>query len=369
VASIEQTDGPRSPLEDLLGSLVRTGASSVMLVPGHPPLVRVQGTLVPTEGPPLVPQAVQDLLQGTLLDGQWQRLAHGEEVHALYTTATGERFRTAVMRHEGGLKAILRRVPQQVPSFESLGLPELLSSFIEFQSGLVVLTGFIGSGKSTTLAAMVDRLNRSTNDVVVTLEQPIEYLFEPSSALVYQRELGVHLRDYAQGVRDAVDHGADVIVVGDLGNHETLEAVVGAAERGVLVLTTVHASGVVGALYDLISMCPVDDRPRMRVRLSYVLRAMMSQALIRRSQTKGRVPLLEILINNPAVRQHLRSGAFQELPAVMEKSRGLGMQTVDQGLRTLLARNLISVDEALYHATNRDAIASNPTRRAPATVR
>ncbi|MEZ5966225.1 MAG: ATPase, T2SS/T4P/T4SS family [Planctomycetota bacterium] len=365
----EVTNEQRLPLEDLLASLVRTGASSVMLVPGHPPLVRVQGTLVPTEGPPLDAAGVEALLQGALFEDQWERVHAGEEVHALYTAVTGERFRTAIMRQDGGVKAILRRVPQQVPSFESLGLPELLSSFIEFQSGLVVLTGVLGSGKSTTLAAMVDRLNRTTNEVVVTLEQPIEYLFEASSALVHQRELGVHVCTYSQGVLDAANHGADVVVVGDLCDYDTLEAAVTAAEKGLLVLTTVHASGVVGSLYDLVSMCPVDERPRMRVRLAHVLRAVMSQALIRRSQTKGRVPVLEILINNANVRQHLRSGAFQELPAVMEKSRGLGMQTVDQGLRALLARNLISVDEALYHATNRDAVAGNTTRRVAASPR
>lgn len=369
MSTTDENAQERTPLEDLLAGLVRTGASSVMLVPGHPPLVRVQGSLVPTEGVPLLPQGVEDLLRGMLCDGQWQRVQKGEEVHVLYTALTGERFRTAVMRQEGGVKAILRRVPQQVPSFESLGLPELLSSFTEFQSGLVVITGFLGSGKSTTLAAMVDRLNRTTNDVVVTIEQPIEYLFAPSSALVHQREVGVHVPSFAQGVLDASYHGADVVVVGDLSDFATLESVVAAAEKGMLVLTTLHASSVVGGLYDLVSMCPVDQRPRMRVRLSQVLRAVMAQALIRRSQTKGRVPLLEILINNPAVRQHLRTGAFQELPAVMEKSRGLGMQSVDQGLRALLARNLISVDEALYHATNREAVAGASSRRPAVTPR
>lgn len=365
----EETKQGHTPLEELLASMVRTGAASVMLVPGHPPLVRVQGTLVPSEGDPLVPQAVENLLHTALLGEQWRQVHAGHEVHGLYTTVTGERFRMVVMRQDGGVKAILRRVPQQVPSFESLGLPELLSSFIEFQSGLVILTGFLGSGKSTTLAAMVDRLNRTTNEVVVTAEQPIEYLFETSSALVHQREVGVHVASYAQGVHDAIYHGADVVVVGDLSDYATLEAVIGAAEKGLLVLTTVHASSVVGSLYDLVSLCPVDERPRMRVRLSQVLRAMMSQTLIRRSQTKGRVPLLEILINNQAVRQHVRNGAFQELPAVMEKSRGLGMQSIDQGLRTLLARNLISVDEALYHATNREAIAGTNARRPMTAVR
>lgn len=354
-----------SALEELLTGMVRSGASTVILVPGHPPLVRVQGALVATEGPALDAAAVEALLHGSLFEDQWHRVRAGEEVQVLYTTATGERFRTAVMRQEGGYRAVMRTVPQQIPSFEALGLPELLSSFTEFQSGLVLLTGFLGSGKSTTLAAMVDRLNRTTNELIVTIERPIEYLFEPASALIHQREVGVHVDSYAQGVREAVHHGADVVVVGDLCDYATLDAVLDAAEKGLLVLTTLHGSSVVGALYDMVSMCPVDERPRMRVRLSHVMRAMMSQTLIRRSQTKGRVPLLEILINNQAVRQLVRSGNFQELPAVMEKSRGLGMQSVDQGLRALLARNLISVDEALYHATNRDAISSSTRRPAP----
>ena len=358
----------RSALEDLLANAVRAGASSVMLVPGHAPLVRVQGSLLPTEAPALDTAGVEELMRGFLFEDHWQALRNGQDVQVLYTTRTGERFRTAVTRHEGGIKAIMRRVPQQIPSFESLGLPELLSSFIEFQNGLVILTGFLGAGKSTTLAAMVDRLNRTTNELVVTIERPIEYLFEPASALVHQREVGVHVDGYAQGIKDAVHHGADVVVVGDLCDFAALEAAVEAAEKGLLVLTTLHASSVVGGLYDLVSMCPVDERPRMRVRLSHVLRAVMSQTLVKRSQTKGRVPLIEILINNQAVRQSIRSGAFQELPAIMDKSRGLGMQSVDQGLRSLLTRNLISVDEALYHATNRDAVAG-PARRPMVTPR
>jgi twitching motility protein PilT len=359
--------GARQVLEELLVGMVRSGASTIMLVPGQPPLVRMLGALVATDAPPLDAEGAEVLLRGSLFDDQWHRVRSGEEVHVLYTTATGERFRTAVMQQEGGCRAVMRRVPQQIPSFESLGLPELLSSFIEFQSGLVVLTGFLGSGKSTTLAAMVDRLNRTTNELVVTIERPIEYLFAPSSALVHQREVGMHVHSFAQGVQEAVHHGADVVVVGDLCDHETLDAALDAAEKGLLVLTTLHGSSVVGALYDMVSLCPVDERPRMRVRLSHVLRAMMSQTLIRRSQTKGRVPLLEILINNQAVRQHIRGGSFQELPAIMEKSRGLGMQSVDQGLRALLTRNLISVDEALYHATNRDAVSGGAARRpAPA---
>lgn len=352
----------RSALEELLANAVRAGASSVMLVPGHAPLVRVQNVLMPTEAPALDTAAVEELMRGFLFEDHWQALRAGQEVQVLYTTRTGERFRTAIMRHEAGIKAVLRRVPQQIPSFESLGLPELLSSFIEFQNGLVVITGFLGSGKSTTLAAMVDRLNRTTNELVVTVERPIEYLFEPASALVHQREVGVHVASYAQGIQDAVHHGADVVVVGDLCDYAALDAAVSAAEKGLLVLTTLHASSVVGGLYDLVSMCPVDERPRMRVRLSQVLRAVMSQTLVKRSQTKGRVPLIEILINNQAVRQIIRTGAFQDLPAIMEKSRGLGMQSIDQGLRGLVTRNLISVDEALYHATNREAVAGTVRR-------
>ncbi len=364
-----EQNGERPALELLLAGMVRSGASAVVLMPGHPPLVRVQGALVATDGKVLDEHGVAELLRGSLFQDQWQRVHAGHEVHFLYTTSTGERLRTVVMRQDGGVKAVMRRVPQQIPSFESLGLPELLSSFIEFQSGLVLLTGFLGSGKSSTLAAMVDRLNRTTNELVVTVEQPIEYLFETASALVHQRELGTHVADYAQGIHEAVYHGADVVVVGDLRDYATLDAALDAAEKGLLVLTTLHASSVVGGLYDLVSLCPVDERPRMRVRLSQVLRAMMSQTLIRRSQTKGRVPLLEILINNQAVRTQLRAGAFQELPGIMEKSRGLGMQSVDQGLRALLARNLISVEEALYHATNRDAVSGGAARRPMAAMR
>lgn len=360
----DQPPSPKAQLETMLNGITRLGATSICLMAGQPPLVRVQGTLVQSDEPALSAGGVEDLCRSFLFDDHWRQLKRGLEVRVLYHTSSGDRFRTTVMRQESGLKVSFACLPQQIPSFEALGLPELLSSFIEFRSGLVVLTGAMGSGKSTTLTSMVDRLNHTFPGHIVTIDKPVEHIYRAATALVHQREVGVHVASFAEGVRDAVRHDGDVVVVGDLQDYDTLLAVLDAAERGTLVLTTLHASGVVGALHEMLNLAPMLMHERIRSRLALALRALVSQTLIRRAQTSGCVPLHEILINNPSVQQHVRAGTFGEIPAIMERSRGLGMQIADQGLRTLINRNLITVDEARMHATNAESLGLRSPRRA-----
>ncbi len=362
--SLDPSISTKAQLEGLLSGISRLGATSVCIMAGQPPLVRVQGTLVNSDEPALTAGAVEDLCRSFLFDDHWRQLKRGREVRVLYHASSGDRYRTTVMRLETGLKVSFACLPQQIPTFEALGLPELLSSFVEFRSGLVVLTGFMGSGKSTTLASMVDRVNQTFAGHIVTIERPVEHIYRPATALVHQREVGVHVASFAEGVRDAVRNDGDVVMVGDLQDCETLLAVLDAAERGLLVLTTVHASGVVGALHEMVNSCPPAMQERVRSRLSLALRALVSQSLIRRAQTSGCVPLHEIMINSPSVQTHVRAGSFGEIPAIMERSRGLGMQVADQGLRTLINRNLITIEEARLHASNSEILGGRTPRRA-----
>jgi Tfp pilus assembly pilus retraction ATPase PilT len=191
----------------------------------------------------------------------------------------------------------------------------------------------------------------------VTLEDPIEFVHQNRQGVVHQREIGVHVDSMARGVRDALRAGADTIVIGELRDYATLLAVLDAVERGCLVLTTTNSSSVVTALSDLFSFAPVEDLTLLRARVASALRVLIGQTLLRRSHGSGKVPLLEILINNPSVARILRAGDLRELPAAMERHRGLGMQTIDVALRQLLNRNLITVDEALYHAADRSWLA------------
>jgi twitching motility protein PilT len=204
------------------------------------------------------------------------------------------------------------------------------------------------------MAAMVDRINKETASNIVTIEDPIEYIFEPANSAVHQREVGYHVVGFAEGIRQAVKLSADVVMVGEVQDHETLLAALAAVENGCLVLATLHASSVAGALQEIVSLCPPDGVERTLRRLVLSLRVLMSQTLANRAHGKGRVPCLEILINNQAVAETIAARQFERLAEIMKRSRGLGMQTQDMALKALLAKNLISTEEALYRATDRD---------------
>jgi twitching motility protein PilT len=260
---------------------------------------------------------------------------------------------------------VLRPVPSCPPKFEALDLPEQFAGFLRSRTGLVVVAGFYASGKSTTLAAIVDQLNQDPSRQVVTIEDAIQFVHQPAAALLHQREVGTHVTTAAEGVRQAMACGADVIVVDEVRDAEALDAVIAAAESGCLVFASIESGSVVGALTQLANLVPLEERPRLRTRLSRVLRATTAQGLLHRSHKSGRVPVVEVLVGSPTVRAMVRKGQLAELPAVMQRCRGLGMQTTDVSLRALLARHLVTADEALLHATNRDDVVA----RGPATAR
>ncbi len=346
----------RSELEQMLDTMARSGASTLHLMAERVPCLRLQGKLVRSQGGKASDADLWALVGEILSTDQRDRLLAGDEIECLYTSQAGVRFRAAFIRDSEGLNAVFRRMPRDMPTLAELGLPELVNSFAHFNSGLVLVTGFLGSGKSMTLAALIDRVNRTTASHIVTIEQPIEIVHEAASSMVHQREVGRQVRSFSAGIREAVRQSADVIMVGELRDAATLLAVLDAAERGALVLAGFQASGVVGALDEIAALCFGSEVDRVLQRLSSVLRVLVSQTLLQRAHSQGRVPVLEILINNQAVTKAIGSRNFQELPKIMERSRGLGMQTVDQGLKDLLGCNLIALDEALYHATDREWI-------------
>lgn len=343
-------------LEELLATMMRAGASSLHLIPGRPPCIRVQRRFVQSQQEPVTSRAIEELSRDFLFEDHRRRLRESGQVEVLYASRQGTRFRTTVMRQGEGCSLLMRPVPAQPPRLEELELPPQTGGFAQLGSGLVVVAGFFGSGKSTTLAALVDRINRETLRHVITLEDPIEFLHPAGSALLHQREVGIHVASFAEGVRQGMRVGADVLMVSDLADAETLEAVLDAVESGCLVLTAMDTSSVVAACTEIPNLVAPEHRARARTRLATALRAVLSQTLVQRAHNKGRVPLVEILINNAAVRGAIRNGNFQELTGIMQRCRGLGAQTSDQALRSLLARHLITQEEALYHATDRDQV-------------
>src|SRR5215510_2610735 len=343
-------------LEQMLGAMTRAGASSLHLIPGQAPCVRVQRKFVQSEHAVVQAAAIDELTRDLLFEDHRARLRRDGQVDVLYVARTGQRFRTTVLRQERGLALLLRPVPENPPQLHELQLPPQIGSFVHYRSGLVLVTGFFGSGKSTTLAALVDRFNHETARHVVTVEDPIEYLHPQGQALLHQREIGPHVTDYETGIRQAMRLGAEVIVLSDLDSGRTLDAVLDAVESGCLVFAGFDASSVVGACMELPLLAAEEDRSRARTRLAAALRAVTAQTLLPCAHQQGRVPMVEILINNSAVRATLRQGNYHELPAIMNRCRGLGMQTSDVALRSLLARHLISPEEAVQHAINRDQV-------------
>jgi twitching motility protein PilT len=347
-------------LERMLASMTRAGASSLHLLPGRPPCVRVQRRFVQSEHAVVEPAEIDALLADLLFDDHRERLQQHGEVDVLYVARTGQRFRTTVLRQEQGLAMLMRPIPEAPPQLQDLQLPQQVAALAELQSGLVLVAGSFGSGKSATLAALVDAFNRSTSRHVVTVEEPIEYLHPQGRALLHQREVGAHVRDCATGIRQAMRLGAEVLFLSEIRDAAALEAVLDAAESGCLVFAGFDASSVVSACTELEKLVPQDRREGIRARFAAAMRAVTAQTLLPSAHHQGRVPMVEVLIENSAVQAALREGRADDLPAIMHRCRGLGMQTVDSALRGLLARHLVTPEEAMQHAVHRDQVMTRP---------
>jgi len=343
-------------LETLLQAMARVGASALHLVPGRAPLLRVQRRLVAGEEDAVRAEDVDELIRDMLFSDHRERLAQCGQVEVLYVARGGCRYRATIAQVEATHSLVLRPVPGSPPRLETLDLPDQLGAFARCRSGLVLVAGFFGSGKSTTLAALVGSLNEDPSRHVVTIEDSIEFIHPHGAALLHQREVGVHVATAADGIRQALALGVDSIVLAELHQSDTLDAAITAVESGCLVICGVEAGSIVGALAELVLQVPVEDRPRLRTRLARVLRGVTAQHLLQRSHRSGRVAVVEVLVANPAARSAIRLGHLQELPGIMQRCRGLGMQTADIALRGLLAAHLITQDEALIHATDRDQL-------------
>ncbi|MBL8755877.1 MAG: Flp pilus assembly complex ATPase component TadA [Planctomycetes bacterium] len=347
-------DGKR--FENLLAAMDRVGAASLHLVPGRTPLLRVQRRFVAGDAETLRPDDVVELTRDLLFADHRERLQQCGHVEVLYRTRNGRRYRAVVAEADGATSLVLRAVPEMPPRLAALELPEQVGAQTRVRSGLVVVAGFFGSGKSTTLAAMVEELNQDPARHIVTIEDSIQFVHQNGAALLHQREVGTHVATAADGVLQAMATGADVVVVTEVRDGATLDAALAAAESGCLVLVGVEAGSIVGALSELGGMVPLEERPRLRVRLARSLRSVLAQSLLHRSHRAGRIPVVEVLVANAPVRAAVRKGGFGELHGIMQRCRGLGMQTTDVALRALLGRHLVTAEEALLHATSREDV-------------
>ena len=330
------------------------GASDVHLSVSSPPTCRRYGQLLPLwqDAPLLTAGDTEALVAGFLDERQSEQLRKRGDVDFAYSNAMG-RYRTSVVRQRLGLDLAFRIINSDILTLDQLGMPPQLKLLTQYQNGLVLVTGPIGSGKTTTLAALVQEINAHRNDHIITLEEPIEYLIPSAGCQVTQREVHTHTKSFAAALRGALREDPDVIMVGEMRDLETIQLAISASETGHLVLGTLHTSNSSRTLDRLLDVFPPDQRDQIRVMVSESLRGIISQQLIPRADGNGRVVAMEILMNSPAVANVIRESKTFMLPGIIQTGKKAGMILMDDSVADLYRNGLITPQEAIYRAENK----------------
>jgi len=338
-------------------------ASDIHLGVNSQPIWRRNGILEPIwlQAPVLTAEDCERLAFGFLTDAQKEQLLRQGDVDFAYATSFG-RFRASVVRHRLGYDMVFRIINSRIRTMEELGLPESLKMLTQYHNGLVLVTGSVGSGKSTTLAALIEEINRTRHDHIITLEDPIEYVFESKGCHITQREVHTHTASFAAALRGALREDPDVIMVGEMRDLETIQLAITAAETGHLVLGTLHTGSAGRTLDRILDVFPTDQREQIRIMVSESLRGIISQQLIPKADGSGRVLALEILVNTPAVGNVIREAKTFMLPGVMQTGRKLGMKLMDDSLMELYDQGLITAEEAISRAEQKQLMKKHCSR-------
>jgi twitching motility protein PilT len=338
-------------IEELLQILVDRRGSDLHLSAGSAPRIRVDGTLISTDHDPMKPETVKRLVYSFLGGDQVSRFEREFEIDLSFGVEGLGRFRTNVFYQRGTVAAVLRMIPYQVKTFEDLGLPrQICEEVCNFPRGLVLVTGATGSGKSTTLAAMIDHINAQRALHIVTVEDPIEFLHRGRSSLINQREIGSDTQSFKRGLRSALRQDPDVVLVGEMRDMETIEAAMTIAETGHLTFATLHTSDCVTTINRIVDVFPSNQQQQVRTQLSFSLQAVLCQQLLPRTDGSGRCLALETMIANSAIRSLIRDDKAHQIYSLIQTGGKLGMRTMNQSLHELCRRNLISYDDALSHS-------------------
>jgi len=337
-------------IDAFLKLVVEQDGSDLHLVSGNPPRIRIYGDVQPVKYRELSVGETGELLMEILPDHARERFEKEGQVDFSYAVPDLARFRVNAFRHSGGIGAVVRVVPSEVQPLGDLSLPVVVSNLCRRRNGFLLITGPTGSGKSTTLGAMVDLINEEREGHIITIEQPVEFVHKNKKCLVSQREVGVHTHSFADALRAAVREDPDVIVVGEMRDLETIRLAVTAAEMGSLVLGTLHTVGAIETVDRIINVFPADEQSYIRSMVSTSLTGAISQALVRRGDGRGRVAAVEILINNAAAANLIREGRVDQLTNVIQAGGLQGMQTFDNALRRLVDERLITLEEGMRNA-------------------
>lgn len=346
-------------LQNILSYAVKNGASDVHLTVGSPPGIRVDGAIRFLEADALTPGDTLAYLDDIMSDAQKERyLVQGDADLAHSVSGLG-RFRVNVLRQRGSVGIIMRHVRGKILDFETLHLPRALAAIADMPRGLVLVTGTTGSGKSTTLAAVIDWINQRKRFHIITLEDPIEFLHTNKKSIITQREILIDTKDFRVALRAAMREDPDVILVGEMRDAETFQAAISAAETGHLVFSTLHTTNAMLTFDRILDMFPSNQQDQIRSQLSLQLRACVAQRLVVSADGKGRVPAVEVLLNNPGISALIRENNLKQIPTAITAGAEAGMQSFNMSLVSLIKQGLIKEEDAMWNSDNPDELKMN----------
>jgi twitching motility protein PilT len=363
-------------IHELLELTIRHRASDLLLKAGAPPALRIDGTVIATKLPPLDPRQMDELAQSViysasrdallrfetpgkepeeipnLAEQHMRQLEEKHELDVVFTIPNLVRVRANLFLQQSTVAGVLRIIPLRPFTVEELNLPAVLRELADARHGLILVTGPTGSGKSTTMSALLEHINTTRHGNIITIEDPIEYIFEDKHCVVYQREVGRDTRSFAAGLRSVLRQSPDVIMLGEMRDVETMAVAMGAAEMGHLVLSTIHTTSASATIERIVNAFQPHERAQVRSQLATILTGVVSQRLLKRANGPGRVPAVEVMINTPSIKKYIEEGNTAEIYATIREGRHFGMNTMNQALERLVQAKLISTEDALNNAGN-----------------
>ncbi len=344
-------------IRELLEKMIKAGASDLHIVVGVPPVIRVHGRLEYMPGyPRLTPEMTQELIYSVMNEDQIAEFEKEKELDMSFGVEKLSRFRLNVYRDRGSVVAAFRAIPYEIMSFEQLGIPRVVADFAYRPNGLVLVCGPTGSGKSTTLAALIDKINTERDVHIITIEDPIEYLHSHRRSIINQREVNVDTKSFASALKRVLRQDPDVVLIGEMRDLETIQAALTVAETGHLTFATLHTNDAVQTINRIVDVFPQEQQDQVRTQLSFVLEGVVVQQLIPRTDGQGRVLATEVMVPNPAIRSLIRSQKLEQIPSMIEIGKGEGMMTMNQSLYRLYRRGLITKDMAFKRSPNPEGL-------------
>jgi twitching motility protein PilT len=344
-------------LHQLLKAMVEKGASDLHITTGSPPQLRIDGELVPLKTEPLTPVQTKQLCYSILTDAQKHKFEEENELDLSFGVKGLSRFRSNIFMQRGAVAGAFRMIPFKILTFQELGLPQVVADLAKKPRGLILVTGPTGSGKSTTLASIIDKVNSERHEHIMTIEDPIEYLHPHKNCLVNQREVGADTRSFKTALKYILRQDPDIVLVGELRDLETIEAALTIAETGHVCYATLHTNSCVQTINRVLDVFPPYQQPQVRAQLSFVLEGVLSQALVPRNGAPGRVLALEVMVPNAAIRNLIREDKVHQVYSAMQVGQAkFGMQTFNQALAALLSKRLITQDEAFGRSSDVDEL-------------